>query len=116
MEQLAKDVRFGLRMIRISPGFTAAAVLSPPVEVAERTTGQKKSREEKRIAFDNPLNIGYGRSQSSLERWEGDIHHRPVDEGHTGAEYCGREHPRTATTRRWNRGSGQNHSFVTKAA
>jgi hypothetical protein len=27
MEQLIKDVRFGLRMIRIGPGFTAAAVL-----------------------------------------------------------------------------------------
>lgn len=27
MEQLTRDVRFGLRMIRISPGFTAAAIL-----------------------------------------------------------------------------------------
>jgi hypothetical protein len=27
MEQLIKDIRFGVRMIRISPGFTAAAIL-----------------------------------------------------------------------------------------
>ena len=61
--------------------------------VTERTAEQQESREDQRIRLDDPLRVGDGGVQRGLQRREGDVDGRPVDERETRAEYCGGENP-----------------------
>ena len=84
------------------------------VEVAKRSSSEKKGCQDERIGFNDPLDVRYGRMQAGLYRGEGHVDHRAIDEGHARAEDCSGEDPWARSRGKPSAGSRQNRGFIAR--
>src|SRR5204863_6550907 len=66
-----------------------------PIMIAERTADEQERGEQKRISFDDPLQIRSSGVEACLQGGQRDVDDGAIDEGHAGSEDCGCEYPAT---------------------
>src|SRR5438093_199364 len=72
----------------------------PPEEQAEHGHGDQQERGEKeRVRLDDPLDVGDGGAELALQRRQGQVDDRAVDEGEARAEHRRGQHPRPSGLR-----------------
>jgi hypothetical protein len=74
------------------------------IEVSKRSAQQYERRQKQGIRFHHPLHVRHGGIQRVLDTGQCDVHYRPINEGHAGAEDCRHQNP--STTYRITRGRG----------
>jgi hypothetical protein len=75
------------------PGDTHEEDPAPAEAVPQRAANQEQGGEEQRVRLDDPLHLGHRGPEVRLERGQGDVDRRSVDEGHAGAQDRRRQHP-----------------------
>jgi hypothetical protein len=65
----------------------------PPEMIAERSAEQQQCRQRQQIGIDHPLHFGRARAVALPDRGQGNVEHRPFDEGEARGEDASDKRP-----------------------
>ena len=86
--------------------------LAAAVAISQRSANEQQRRQEKRIGFHHPLNLGQRRAQGRLQRRQRHVHHRAIDERHARTEDGRRQNPAAVRGSRLLAGTGEYRGFI----
>ncbi len=88
---------------------------TPAEPISQRAADQQERGEKERVRLDDPLDVGDGGAELALQRRQGQVDDRAVDEGEARAEHRRGQHPRPSGLRARRGGAcRKDYAFVTR--